>query len=170
MSTILDHDKFSPSIRGLYDPAGYYRLGGLLRISMGKKRKEYRAKQKEITKKTGKLNYADEEYYLTSEYLLKLASNVGKLFKSSEVHEKRLLLKMALQNLELKGKKVRYDWINPFDKIASYTSRQAWLPLKDLFINQKIEFGITLSDLKIFVSSLSQADSLKNYNFLPTGK
>jgi hypothetical protein len=42
---------------------------------------------------------------LTPSYLLKLASNVGKLFESSEAHEKRLLLKMILQNLELKGKK-----------------------------------------------------------------
>jgi len=91
------------------------------------KRKDYRAKEREITKKIGKLNFANKEYYLTSEYLLKLASNAGKLFKSSEVHEKRLLLKMALQNLELKGKKVRYNWIKPFDKIAFYTSRQAWL-------------------------------------------
>ena len=52
-----------------------------------------------------KLHFADEEYYLTSEYLLKLASNAGKLFESSEAHEKRLLLNMTLQNLELKGKK-----------------------------------------------------------------
>ena len=28
MFTIIDHDKFSPSTKGLYDPAGYYRLGG----------------------------------------------------------------------------------------------------------------------------------------------
>jgi len=91
------------------------------------KRKEYRAKQKEITKKIGKLNYADEEYYLTSEYLLKLASNAGKLFESSEVHEKRLLLKMVLQNLELNGRKAQFDWIKPFDKIAFYASRQSWL-------------------------------------------
>jgi len=74
-----------------------------------------------------KLHYADEEYYLISEYLLKLASNAGKLFESSEVHEKRLLLKLALQNLELKGKKVRFDWINPFDKIVNLAPRQAWL-------------------------------------------
>ena len=91
------------------------------------KRKEYREKQKEITKKISKLNYADEEYYLTSEYLLKLASNASKLFESSEVHEKRLLLKMTLRNLELEGKKVRFDWIKPFDKIANLASRQAWL-------------------------------------------
>ncbi|MCJ7792371.1 MAG: hypothetical protein MUP45_00085 [Candidatus Marinimicrobia bacterium] len=64
---------------------------------------------------------------MTSEYLLKLASNASKLFESSEVHEKRLLLKMTLQNLEIKGKIARYDWINPFDKIAFYASRQAWL-------------------------------------------
>ena len=91
------------------------------------KRKEYRAKQKEINGKIAKLHFADEEYYITSEYLLKLASNASKLFESSEAHEKRLLLKMALQNLELKGKKARYDWIKPFDKIAFYASRQAWL-------------------------------------------
>lgn len=95
------------------------------------KRKEYRAKQKEINGKTAKLHFADEEYYLTSEYLLKLASNASKLFESSEVHEKRLLLKMTLQNLEIKGKIARYDWINPFDKIAYYASRQAWLRLVD---------------------------------------
>jgi len=34
---------------------------------------------------------------------------------------------MTLQNLELNGKIARYDWINPFDKIAFYASRQAWL-------------------------------------------
>jgi hypothetical protein len=78
-----------------------------------------------------KLRFADEEYYITSEYLLKLASNASKLFESSEAHEKRLLLKMALQNLELKGKTARFDWIKPFDKIAFYASRQSWLPRQD---------------------------------------
>ena len=91
-----------------------------------------RAKQKEISKKIAKLHFADEEYYLTSEYLLKLASNTSKLFESSEVHEKRLLLKMTLQNLELNGKIARYDWINPFDKIAFYASRLEWLPSPEI--------------------------------------
>jgi len=40
---------------------------------------------------------------------------------------------MTLQNLELKGKKARYDWINPFDKIAFYASRQAWLESWDSY-------------------------------------
>ncbi len=38
------------------------------------KRKEYRDKQKGINGKLGKLHIADEEYYFTSEYVLKLAS------------------------------------------------------------------------------------------------
>lgn len=75
----------------------------------------------------GKLRFADEEYYITSDYLLKLASNASKIFESSEPLEKRLLLKMALQNLTLTGKKVSYDWVKPFDKIAFYASRKLWL-------------------------------------------
>lgn len=96
------------------------------------------------------LHFADEEYYLTSEYLLELAKNAGKLFESSEVHEKRQILNLTLQNLELKGKIVRYDWKKPFDKIVFYTSRQAWLPLKDLFLKRKVEFEIDLNMLKNF--------------------
>ena len=95
------------------------------------KRKEYRDKQKGINGKLSKLHIADEEYYLTSEYILKLASKASELFESSEPQEKRLLLKMTLQNLRLKGNTVRYDWIKPFDKIAYYASRSAWLPRVD---------------------------------------
>ena len=120
-----DYQRYETGIEKAYDD---YLLGSITKDKYEKKRKEYRAEQKKINKKIAKLHYADEEYYLTSEYLLKLASNAGKLFESSEVHEKRLLLKMALQNLELKGKKARYDWINPFDKIAFYAPRQLLLP------------------------------------------
>lgn len=44
---------------------------------------------------------------------------------------------MALQNLELKGKKARYDWIKPFDKIAFYASRQAWLENRNVNITSQ---------------------------------
>ena len=115
-----EHQKYETGIEKAYDD---YLLGSITKDKYEEKRKEYRAKQKEITSKIGKLNYADEEYYLTSEYLLKLASNASKLFESSEAHEKRLLLKMTLQNLEIKGKIARFDWIKPFDKIAFYASR-----------------------------------------------
>ena len=123
-----DYQKYETGIEKAYDD---YLLGSITKDKYEEKRKEYRAEQNEINKKTAKLHFADEEYYLTSEYLLKLASNASKLFESSEVHEKRLLLKMTLQNLELKDKKARYDWIKPFDKIAFYASRSVWLPRED---------------------------------------
>jgi len=94
-----------------------------------KKREEFRAKQKELQKKMGKLQIADEEYYITSDYILNLASRADELFESSEPIEKRQLIKFALQNLVLDGSLVRYDEIKPFDTIRDYASRQAWLPL-----------------------------------------
>ena len=93
-----------------------------------KKRKEYRAEQKKINGKIAKLHFADEEYYLASEYIIKLASRASGLFAGSEPMEKRLLLKMALQNLELNGENVEYDWVTPLDVVADYASRKAWLP------------------------------------------
>ena len=94
-----------------------------------KKRQEYREKQKDIETKTARLRLTDEQYYVAAEYLLKLASVASKVFESSEMHEKRQLLKLTLQNLTLKGKKVCYNWIKPFDTIANYANRSAWLPL-----------------------------------------
>ena len=84
-------------------------------------------KQKDIERKTAKLRITDKDYYITAEYLLKLASKASQLFESSEPTEKRLLLKMTLQNPTLKGKKVRYNWIKPFDQVVNYASRSAWL-------------------------------------------
>jgi len=70
-----------------------------------KKREELRAKQKGIFDKISRLGFADEEYYLTSEYLLQLANRAYDLFISSEAKEKRQLLKLTLQNLKFRGQK-----------------------------------------------------------------
>ena len=74
-----------------------------------------------------KLQVADEDYYISSDYILNLASKAAELFESSEPQEKRQLLKFTLQNLVLDGTLVRYDEIKPFDAIRLYASRQAWL-------------------------------------------
>ena len=96
-----------------------------------KKRQEYREKQKEVETKIARLRLTDEQYYITAEYLLKVASKASELFASSEMHEKRQLLKLTLQNPTLKGKKVCYNWIKPFDVVANYASRSAWLRRRD---------------------------------------
>ncbi len=95
------------------------------------KREEYRAKQHELQGKMAKLTTADEDYYITADYLLQLSNRAYELFQSSEVQEKRQLLKLILQNLRLNGSSVDYDLIKPFDKIFFYASRQQWLPRLD---------------------------------------
>ncbi len=74
------------------------------------------------------LGFADEEYYLTSEYLLQLANRAYELFMSSEAEEKRQLLKLTLQNLKLEGKKVEFGLAKPFDKVFACAGSQTWLP------------------------------------------
>jgi len=61
-----------------------------------KKLKEFRAKQEEISGKIASFGFADEEYYLTSEYLLQLANRAYDLFMSSEAEEKQQLLQLTL--------------------------------------------------------------------------
>lgn len=74
------------------------------------------------------LQEADDNYYITAQYLVELANKAYDLFKSSEVEERRQLIKLTLSNLTLEGKNVRYDLLNPFDTIAKYADRQSWLP------------------------------------------
>ncbi len=71
---------------------------------------------------------ADEEYYITAEYLLQLANRAYDLFLSSEAEDKRQLLKLTLQNLKLEGKKVEFELVKPFDKVLACATRQSWLP------------------------------------------
>lgn len=92
-----------------------------------KKRKEYRLKQSDLEGRIENLRFTDENYYLTASYVLNLASKAREIFESSELHERRQLLKMVLQNLTLRGKNIEYDWVKPFDVICNYASRQAWL-------------------------------------------
>ena len=82
----------------------------------------------EISDNINRLGFADEEYYVTSEYLLQLANRACDLFMSSEAEEKRQLLKLTLQNLKLEGKKVEFELVRPFDKVFACAGSQSWLP------------------------------------------
>ena len=113
--------------------------GSITESFYNKKREEYRAIQKELSVKISRLNIADDEYYLTSEYLLQLANRAYDLFVSSEVEEKRQLLKMVLQNIELRGKKVEFELEKPFDKVFACSSRQVWLGNQDSNLGSQIQ-------------------------------
>ncbi len=82
----------------------------------------------DITTRVGMLQEAEDNYYITARYLLELSNRAYELFKSSEVEERRQLIKLVLSNLRVEDKIVRYDAIKPFDTILNYAERQAWLP------------------------------------------
>ncbi|MCD6225468.1 recombinase zinc beta ribbon domain-containing protein [bacterium] len=91
----------------------------------------FREKINEIDGKLASLQKAEDEYYITANYLLELANRAYELFKSSEAEEKRQLLKLVLQNCTLKGRKLQFTLKKPFDSILFCASRQAWLPGED---------------------------------------
>jgi len=70
---------------------------------------------------------AKDNYCLTANYLLNLANQAYDLFLSSEIEEKRQLLKLLLQNPNLDGKKIRFTLLKPFDTILNYADSQLLL-------------------------------------------
>ena len=131
-----EYQKYETRIETMYED----KLDGSITESFyDKKREEYRAKQKELSGKISRLNIADEDYYLTSEYLLQLANRAYDLFVSSEVDEKRQLLKMVLQNLKLEGKKLDFELVKPFDRIFDCSRRQLWLGNQDSNLGSQIQ-------------------------------
>ena len=120
-----EYQKYEARIEKMYED----KLDGNITESLyNKKREEYRQKQKELTEKISRLSMADEEYYLTSEYLLQIANRAYDLFLSSEPEQKRQLIKMTLQNLKLDGKKIHFELVKPFDQVFTFANRQSWLP------------------------------------------
>lgn len=120
-----EHLKYAQRIDKMY----LDKLDGLITAEEYQKRNaDYRVKQAELTNKMDHLQKADEEYYAKVEQILYVASNASKLFASSELEQKRLLIGFALQNLKLKGSDLVYDWIKPFDSMLVRTNRPKWLP------------------------------------------
>ena len=73
------------------------------------------------------LQDAEDNYYITAKYVLEVANRAYDLFKSSEVEEKRQLIKLVLSNPRVDGKKVRFEAQKPFNQILNFADRQDWL-------------------------------------------
>ena len=123
-----EYDKYENRIENMYED----KLDGSITSDYyEQKRKEYRDKQSEVLAKIKQLQRKDESFYLTTAYLVELASRGPQLFESSEPAEKRQILQIVLRNLRLEGEKLRYDLLFPFDVIVKYASRSEWLPRVD---------------------------------------
>lgn len=80
----------------------------------------------QVDTKLSALQNAQDNYYITANYILELSKRAYKLFLSSEMEERRQLLKLVFQNLTLDGKKVRIVAQKPFDTIFKCANSLAW--------------------------------------------
>ena len=83
----------------------------------------FREQITDISIRLEKLQEAEDNYYVTAKYLLDLANRAFDLFMSSEVDEKRQLIKFVLSNLRLDDKKLLWDVEKPFDLILICSDR-----------------------------------------------
>lgn len=92
------------------------------------------------------LQDAEDNYYFTAKYVLELANKAHDLFLSSEVEEKRQILKLVLSNLELEGKNLKFSLVKPFDTILNFADRQQWLPVLNTIRTECYQDVITLGE------------------------
>jgi hypothetical protein len=59
----------------------------------------------------------NQNFHITANKLIDLASRAWEIFESSEVQEKTQLLNFLLQNCELQGKKLSFKLKIPFEGI-----------------------------------------------------
>ena len=69
---------------------------------------------------------------MLSLYILELSNRAYDLFKSSEVEQKRLLIKTVLSNLKICGEKMHWELVSPFDLIVESFDSVQWHPQGDL--------------------------------------
>lgn len=117
--------------------------GSITQAEYTKYQEKWRNEQKEAEKRLARIYDADEEYYITVQYLLELASRSYELFMSSEPEQKREIIQLTLQNLQIKDGKLVYDWQKPFDSIFESAKRLTWGDLVDEIMNHKIDIKVT---------------------------
>jgi hypothetical protein len=112
-------------------------------------------KKNDISMRLERLKEAEDNYYITSKYVLDIANRVYDLFLISEVEKKRLLIKLVLQNVRLDGKNIVYDAQKPFDMILNSADSKLWRPLVDAFLNGHVQFSFSLQHIQTTFSALN---------------
>ena len=86
-----------------------------------------RNKSTELSIRLEQLKEAEDNYFITAKYVLELVNRAYDLFVSSEVEEKRQLIKLILSNLRIEGERVVWDVCKPFDLFLNVTDSPGWL-------------------------------------------
>jgi hypothetical protein len=112
-----EQDKLQQRIGKMYDD----KLDGLIEEKLYlEKVKAYKSRQLEILEEMKRHEVADENYYITVNTVLNLASRAREIFESSEVREKRQLLNLMFQNLQLRGVSLSVQVTEPFKTMVDF--------------------------------------------------
>jgi len=83
----------------------------------------YKACQTKIVEQMSRHEKADQNFYISANLVMNLSSRAWELFKSSEVVEKRQLLDLMYQNLQLKDGSLSFTVREPFLTMMEYKDR-----------------------------------------------
>jgi hypothetical protein len=97
-----EQEKIQKRLSQMYDD----KLDGLIDEAMYlDKIRVYKARQAEILEEMGRHQDADKNFYVTANIVMSLAARSREIFLSSEVAEKRQILNLVFQNLQLNDQK-----------------------------------------------------------------
>ncbi|NIP31957.1 MAG: hypothetical protein GTO02_21005 [Candidatus Dadabacteria bacterium] len=88
--------------------------------------KQYDTDLEIIGDKLKRVDEVDKDFYITAEYILKLAQHSSELFKCSEHEERRLLINTVLLNATWDGVCLSYDYKEPFNLLAEMNQSTEW--------------------------------------------
>ena len=117
-----------------------------------KKKEELFVLKDNIQAQITKLNEANDDFEITVEYLLDIASRSYSLFKSSGIDVKRKILKLVFPNFYLDGQNLSYDIRKPFDLFIKGSTYPINLGRKDsnLRMPEPKPGALPLGDAPIF--------------------
>ena len=119
-----EYNKYQTRIEKMYED----NLDGRITNDIyDKKYREFREKQERIKRRIGSLEEADDSYYTTVTYLLRLLNKAPQLFERSKIEQRRELLQLILQNPQIKNDSLVYNLKKPFDTILQLSKTGRWL-------------------------------------------
>nr|NGX60467.1 hypothetical protein [Chlamydiota bacterium] len=115
-----EQDRIQKRLNQIYDD----KLDGLIDEKMYLERvSTYKGRQAEIVEQMGRHEKADQNFYVTANLVMNLASRAWEIFESSEAGEKRQLLDLVFQNLELKDASLSVQVREPFLTMMEFKKR-----------------------------------------------
>lgn len=115
-----EQDRIQKRLNQIYDD----KLDGLITEKMYLERiSAYKFRQTEIVEQMGRHEKADQNFYITANLVMNLAACAREIFESSEADEKRQLLDLVFQNLQLKDGSLLVSVREPFLTMLDFKNR-----------------------------------------------